>query len=132
MSAFSHCWPRKAHGHGLVIAPRKSIPFQILGGTGVLHGVSAWLPCVPGTGKDRLTRPCCTAGGLLVTMMEITMSTGNKSMFRSAFDAMVDARQRQAKSYVNGALLMLDDETLKARGLDRKTLTQGRTSFPIY
>jgi len=60
------------------------------------------------------------------------MSAHNKSMLRSAFDALVDARQRQASSYVNGALLMLDDETLNSRGLDRKTLLKGRTSFPIY
>ena len=45
-----------------------------------------------------------------------------KGFFRHAFDAMVEARSRQVAGYVNGTLLMLDDETLKAYGYDRETL----------
>lgn len=39
-----------------------------------------------------------------------------------AFDGMVEARMRQANHYVNGALLMLDDVTLKERGYNREAL----------
>jgi hypothetical protein len=50
------------------------------------------------------------------------MSTTKTGFFRNALNSIVDARARQATRYVNGALLMLDDETLKANGYDRKTL----------
>lgn len=56
----------------------------------------------------------------------------NKNFFHNAFDAMVNARARQVSSYVNGALLMLDDETLKAHGYDRKELSRKpRTIYPF-
>ena len=45
-----------------------------------------------------------------------------KGMFAQAFEAMVNARSRQASAYVNGALLMLDDRTLAEHGYDRKEL----------
>lgn len=45
-----------------------------------------------------------------------------KNFMSSAFDAMVNARTRQANAYVNGALLMLDDNTLKSHGYNRKDL----------
>ncbi|PHP67577.1 hypothetical protein CSC94_07695 [Zhengella mangrovi] len=50
------------------------------------------------------------------------MPTKSRGFLRNAYDAMVEARQRQANQYVNGALLMLDDETLKARGYSRSDL----------
>lgn len=50
------------------------------------------------------------------------MPTKSRGFFRNAYDAMMEARQRQANQYVNGALLMLDDETLKARGYSRAEL----------
>ena len=37
-------------------------------------------------------------------------------------DSLVQARTRQVNRYVNGALLMLDDETLKAHGYSRDEL----------
>ncbi len=52
-----------------------------------------------------------------------------KSLMNSAFEAMVNARTRQAKAYVNGALLMLDEETLKAHGYDRTELEKKHTAF---
>ena len=52
-----------------------------------------------------------------------------KSLMSSAYDAMVKARTRQAKAYVHGALLMLDDETLKAHGYSRKELETRHTAF---
>lgn len=41
---------------------------------------------------------------------------------RNAVNAFIRARERQAERYVNGALLMLDDETLKANGYNRAEL----------
>lgn len=52
-----------------------------------------------------------------------------KSLMSSAFDAMVNARTRQASAYVNGALLMLDDQTLKAHGYTRKELETKQSAF---
>ena len=52
-----------------------------------------------------------------------------KSMFRNIIAAKVEARGREAAKYVNGALLMLDDESLKARGLNRQDLLKGRQPF---
>ena len=52
--------------------------------------------------------------------------------FRSAFDAIVEARQKEANRYVSNALLMLDDATLKAHGYDRAELRKrGGTSYFI-
>ncbi|WP_349357666.1 hypothetical protein [Stappia sp.] len=49
-------------------------------------------------------------------------STGGKSFMRRAFDGLVSARERQARRYVNGYLLSLDDATLAAHGYDRAEL----------
>lgn len=51
-----------------------------------------------------------------------------RGFFRNAVDALVSARQRQVTRYVNGALLMLDDETLKAHGYTREELRRKGTS----
>ncbi|HTV68695.1 MAG TPA: hypothetical protein VMF90_09170 [Rhizobiaceae bacterium] len=48
--------------------------------------------------------------------------------FRNALNTLVAARQRQADRYVSGALLALDDETLKAHGYKREELTR-RVSY---
>lgn len=52
-----------------------------------------------------------------------------KSLLSSAFNAMVNARSRQASAYVNGALLMLDDDTLEAHGYTRKELERKHSAF---
>ncbi|MCM2472025.1 hypothetical protein HGO38_00835 [Rhizobium sp. CG5] len=44
------------------------------------------------------------------------------SFFRDAYQRVVAARERQASRYVNGALLNLDDETLKGMGTSREEL----------
>lgn len=49
-------------------------------------------------------------------------TTNSRGFFRNALDSIIDARARQAQSYVNGALLMLDDETLAANGYKRSDL----------
>lgn len=50
-----------------------------------------------------------------------------RNFFRSAFDSMVEARQRQVNRYVNGVLLSFDDETLKAHGYTRDELRRRGT-----
>ncbi|PTW58793.1 hypothetical protein C8N35_10997 [Breoghania corrubedonensis] len=52
-------------------------------------------------------------------------------LFRRALDRMVSARERQARRYVNGYLLSLDDATLNAYGYDRSELEhEGSMTFP--
>ncbi len=47
-------------------------------------------------------------------------------------DSMIEARRRQVQPYINGALVMLDDERLRALGHDRKQLVrQGRADYPL-
>ena len=50
------------------------------------------------------------------------MTTGKNGFLRSATDALVASRQRQADRYMNNMLLSLDDETLKAHGYSRAEL----------
>ncbi|WP_230173436.1 hypothetical protein [Rhizobium sp. CECT 9324] len=45
-----------------------------------------------------------------------------KSFLRIALDNFVEARQRRANLYANGALQTLDDQTLSAMGLNREEL----------
>lgn len=52
-----------------------------------------------------------------------------KSFLHNTLDAMINARTRQAHAYVNGALLMLDDETLKAHGYNRAELKKRGASY---
>jgi hypothetical protein len=49
-------------------------------------------------------------------------NSAKRGFFRNAVDAMVAAREKQAHRYVANALLMLDDETLRAGGFDRAEL----------
>ncbi len=51
---------------------------------------------------------------------------------RNTFDRMVAAREKQARRFVNGALLNLDDETLKRAGYSRDELKgQGSANYPF-
>lgn len=51
---------------------------------------------------------------------------------RNAMNAFIKARERQADRYVTGALLMLDDETLNARGYNRAELRKRpHTTFVV-
>ncbi|WP_274424397.1 hypothetical protein [Chelativorans sp. YIM 93263] len=54
--------------------------------------------------------------------------SAKRGFFRNAMDALMDARQRQVRRYVNGALLMLDDETLRAHGYTREELRRNGAS----
>lgn len=52
-----------------------------------------------------------------------------RNFLRNALDAMVEARAREVAKYVNTALLMLDDDTLKSRGIDRRQIAKGQHPF---
>lgn len=51
---------------------------------------------------------------------------------RNTFARMIEARERQARRYVNGVLAGLDDATLERAGIDRKSLRRSdRTVYPF-
>lgn len=54
-----------------------------------------------------------------------------RGIIRSAFDAIVEARSRQAERYVNGALMMMDDQTLKSHGIERSDLAKRSSAYPF-
>ncbi|WP_186396897.1 hypothetical protein [Stappia sp. TSB10GB4] len=56
------------------------------------------------------------------TAISSVSRSSSKSVFRKALDSMIAARERQARRYVNGYLLSLDDATLAAYGYDRAEL----------
>jgi hypothetical protein len=51
--------------------------------------------------------------------------------FRNAFNNLMAARERQAEAYINGALLMLDDETLEQNGYSRGELRRRPSRYPL-
>lgn len=58
----------------------------------------------------------------------MTASANKPGFFRSALNAVIEGRQREAEHYVNSVLLTLDDETLKSYGYDRAELAKRGTS----
>lgn len=51
---------------------------------------------------------------------------------RDTFSRMIEAREKQARRYVNGVLMGLDDETLARAGIDRSKIRHGdRTVYPF-
>jgi len=51
---------------------------------------------------------------------------------KNTFERLVIARQKQARRYVNGALLNLDDATLNRAGLTRAGLkSEGASVYPF-
>lgn len=52
--------------------------------------------------------------------------------FRTTFNRMISAREKQANRFVNGALLNLDDETLAKAGLTRAEVrARGTAVYPF-
>ena len=43
---------------------------------------------------------------------------------RTSFDRMIAAREKQAARYVAGALLAMDEQTLREAGIDRASLSR--------
>jgi hypothetical protein len=59
---------------------------------------------------------------ILAKENDMTAASLPYRFFRNAMNALMAAREREAQSYVNGALLMLDDETLSRSGYSRQEL----------
>ncbi len=60
------------------------------------------------------------------------MTVMAKNIFRTAFDRVIEARERQVRRYVNGALLSFDDTTLKSLGRRREDMIkEGASTFPF-
>ncbi len=57
---------------------------------------------------------------------DMTTNSRRRGFFRSAMDAMIASREREAKRYVNDMLLSFDDRTLAAYGYKRSDLTGGK------
>ena len=54
-----------------------------------------------------------------------------RGLFRTAMDALIASRQREANRYVSSVLLSLDEDTLRAHGYSRSELRKsaGGTSL---
>lgn len=51
---------------------------------------------------------------------------------RAGFNRVIEARERQARRYVNGVMLTMDEETLVKAGVDRRALEkQGASFYPL-
>lgn len=61
------------------------------------------------------------------------MATSKRhGFFRNAIGAMMAAREKQASRYVANALLLCDDETLKASGFSRAELEKrASVNYPL-
>ncbi|AXS41319.1 hypothetical protein [Breoghania sp. L-A4] len=59
-------------------------------------------------------------------------TSNHKGVLRRALDRLMTAREEQARRYVNGYLLSLDDATLAGYGYDRRELErQGAMTGPF-
>ncbi|GAB4521452.1 MAG: hypothetical protein Tsb0019_22870 [Roseibium sp.] len=67
-----------------------------------------------------------------MTMKTTTSTRTGGSFVRRAFDRMIEARSVQARRYVNGYLLSLDDATLAAHGYDRDRLEREGSSTSAF
>lgn len=59
------------------------------------------------------------------------MATRISGFFANAFSSFVASREERAARYANGALLMLDDATLKAHGYSREDLKKRPSAYII-
>lgn len=67
-----------------------------------------------------------------MTIATTTSTRTGNGFVRRAFDRMIEARSQQARRYVNGYLLSLDDATLAAHGYDRDQLErEGAVTNPF-
>ncbi|GAB2204182.1 hypothetical protein HCG46_03005 [Labrenzia sp. PO1] len=71
-------------------------------------------------------------GMTTMTMKTTTSTRAGGSFMRRAFDRMIEARSIQARRYVNGYLLSLDDATLASHGYDRAQLEREGTSTSAF
>ncbi|GLS28824.1 hypothetical protein SAMN04488498_101367 [Mesorhizobium albiziae] len=59
------------------------------------------------------------------------MATRTKGFFAGALNNLIASRDHQAQRYVNGALLMLDDATLRVHGYKRDELKKWSSAYII-
>lgn len=57
---------------------------------------------------------------------------GIRRATRTGFDRVIDAREAQARRYVNASLLLQDDETLARVGLKRSELERNATPIALF
>ena len=55
-----------------------------------------------------------------------------KSFLRTAFDRVIEARERQVRGHVDAALLSLDDASLAALGRNRAELRRNAKSSYVF
>ena len=55
-----------------------------------------------------------------------------KTFFRNAFNRVVEARERQASHYVQGAMLNLDNQSLAALGTSRDEVRVKATTSYVF
>lgn len=67
-----------------------------------------------------------------MTIATTTSTRTSGNFVRRAFDRMVEARSVQARRYVNGYLLSLDDATLASHGYDRAQLEREGSSTSAF
>lgn len=67
-----------------------------------------------------------------MTMKTTTSTRSGNGFVRRAFDRMIEARSAQARRYVNGYLLSLDDATLASHGYDREKLEREGASTSAF
>ncbi|MBO6508404.1 MAG: hypothetical protein JJ979_07985 [Roseibium sp.] len=71
-------------------------------------------------------------GSNKMTIATTTSTRAGNGFMRRALDRMIEARSVQARRYVNGYLLSLDDATLAAHGYDRKQLEREGSSTSAF
>jgi hypothetical protein len=84
-----------------------------------------WQPCGAGPTKKVSIAYLQSRGGYSSRQIgdtDMAKTNAGRGFFRGAMDALVAARTRQADRYINSALLMLDDETLRQYGYKREDL----------
>lgn len=69
---------------------------------------------------------------MAIAMTTIGGAHGSSGFVRRAFERMVEAREKQARRYVNGYLLSLDDATLAAHGYDRRELEREGSAGMVF
>ena len=67
-----------------------------------------------------------------MTMRTTTSTRAGSNFMRRAFDRMIEARSAQARRYVNGYLLSLDDATLAAHGYNREELEREGSTTRVF
>jgi hypothetical protein len=74
---------------------------------------------------------CGGSVGHIFKEIDMAQDLKKRGVLRGALDALIEARSRQAERYVNGFMMILGDEALEKRGIDRQTLLKRSSSYPF-